>query len=103
MNQDYYKRLEKEVQELIKDTTKEIPFCTGIGGYPLFYVTKDSGSLCPECVKENRSDLSDIWDPQWYVIGYDINYESNDLYCSHCSKQIEPAYELEEEEDISDD
>lgn len=66
------------------------------GGYPLFYLAKDNGVLCPDCANgDNGSeccnpDCQD--DPQWWLIGCDINYENDSLYCDHCGKLIESAY-----------
>ena len=68
------------------------------GGYPLFYITKDCAALCPRCCNENIELLSDPYDPQWYLIGVDVNYESSDLYCDHCNERIESAYGEDEEE-----
>ena len=67
------------------------------GGYPMFYVTKDAGAVCPKCVNESLELLSDEFDPQWYVVGWDINYEDDCLYCDHCGKKIESAYGEDEE------
>ena len=66
------------------------------GGYPMFYITGDGGVLCPKCVNENL-ELLDEFDPQWYVIGYDVNYEDEHLYCDHCGEKIESAYGEDEE------
>ena len=110
-----YKRMEKEIQERIRkiivdrvvyEQITDHPRCTSSaygldieldyyawpGAYPLFYITKDSGILCPKCVNENIELLSDPYDPQWYVVGCDINYEDSDLYCDHCNERIESAY-----------
>lgn len=62
------------------------------GGYPLFYVTTDRGVLCPECVNKNLELCSDSNDDQWYVTHKDVNWESEHLYCEHCSERIESAY-----------
>ncbi len=66
------------------------------GGYPMFLVMSDGGCLCPDCVKRGwRSivaaslrGLRDGWKPE----DADINYEDTELFCDHCSKQIEAAY-----------
>lgn len=70
------------------------------GGYPIFYVTKDNGILCPTCV--NRGNGSDAYvkpnttagsdDSQWLVVAYDANWEDPDMYCDHCNARIESAY-----------
>lgn len=67
------------------------------GGYPIFYVTKDSGILCPDCVNANLGQCLGETEggseyKQWQLAGYDINYEDNSLYCDHCNKKIESAY-----------
>jgi hypothetical protein len=65
------------------------------GGYPLFYVCKDGGVLCPDCAngKECRQATTDCPDDaQWYLVGAGINYEDDTLYCNHCERQIESAY-----------
>jgi len=61
------------------------------GGYPLFYITKDGGVLCPKCVNENL-ELVEGDDPQWRIVAYDINYEDTELYCDNCNEKIESAY-----------
>ncbi len=62
------------------------------GGYPLFYITIDYGILCPKCCNENKDLLSDEYDPQWYVIAYEVNWEDENMYCDHCNEKIESAY-----------
>lgn len=65
------------------------------GGYPLFFVTSDGEALHFDCVLDNFRSVVDsvrnsIHDG-WQVIGCEVNYES-ELYCDHCSEQIESAY-----------
>jgi hypothetical protein len=64
------------------------------GGYPLYYLCADMGTLCPDCANQKNgslaSELED--DKQWKLIGYDVNYEDGDLNCDHCNKKIEAAY-----------
>lgn len=70
---------------------------TDLGGYPMFYVTKDNGVLCPNCANKNlKLTLGD--DPQWKIVAAAINYKDPDLYCDNCSGRIESAY-AEPEED----
>ena len=70
------------------------------GGYPIYYITKDCGALCPKCCNDNKELLTDPDDPQWFIIAADINYEDGSLYCDNCSQRIESAY-CEDEEDLS--
>jgi len=62
------------------------------GGYPLFYITKDYGILCPKCCNKNKELLNDEYDKQWFVIGYEVNWEDDNIYCDHCYEKIESAY-----------
>ena len=62
------------------------------GGYPLYYVTKDGGILCPECCNKNLTLLNDPDDPQWYVVDCYANWEDTELTCDHCNNKIESAY-----------
>lgn len=65
------------------------------GGDPLFFITRDGAALCFECVrKEWRQVVYDFLhncSTGWRVEACDVNYESNDLFCDHCSEQIESA------------
>lgn len=72
------------------------------GGYPLFLITQDCQPLCWQCaVKEFRQI---VWDhlnkcsTGWRIIGCEINYEDDNCFCCHCSKQIESAYGESQEE-----
>lgn len=65
------------------------------GGYPLFYVCADSGTLCPACVSDNLElirQAPEYLDEQWDVVGVDINWEDSTMQCDHCNKKIESAY-----------
>ena len=64
------------------------------GGYPIYYICADGGILCPNCVDVEREliDSADECDRQWMVIGQEINYEDDQLYCDNCNKRIKPAY-----------
>lgn len=76
------------------------------GGYPLYYVCKDGGTLCPDCAasKESREATPDCPDDaQWYLVGAECNYEDTALFCDHCGKRIESAYCEEETEGAPDD
>lgn len=72
---------------------------TSVGCYPLFSITADGGVLCPSCVKSERrlieAALLEGGDRQWEVIGTDINWEDESLWCDHCNDQIECAYPSE--------
>lgn len=72
---------------------------TSIGSYPTFFMTSDGEALSHEAVLANlwqvarstRDRLRDGWD----IIGFDINWEDDELICSHTGKRIECAYPKE--------
>ena len=68
------------------------------GCYEIYYVVKDGGVLCHKCVNDNL-DLTLDDDPQWQVVGQDINYEDQHLHCDHCNAKIGPEYEGDEDDD----
>ena len=74
------------------DPAAKVATYTMPGMYPMYYITADYGSLCPDCVNAHRTRCADPNDPQWHVILADINYEDEDLRCEHCSVFIEPAH-----------
>lgn len=97
-----------------------IPHCEGVvdvyadGGYPLFYLTADCAVLCPSCVNHGDGSIAHVGcallamgatdpapcadsDPQWCVVGADVNWEDAELYCDHCNERIPSAYAEPEE------
>ena len=65
---------------------------TNLGGYPLFYITKDCCVLSPETVNSRLELCSDTTEDEWFVVGYEINYEDEGLYCEHSGELIPCAY-----------
>lgn len=47
------------------------------GGYPLYYVCQDGETLCQG---------------QWLIVGQEVNYEDDSLFCDHCNAKVEAAY-----------
>lgn len=85
------------------NTTAELKAClragryTGLGGYPLYFITADGAALSFEAVRQElRQILQAIADNDtrggWRVVDIDINYEDNELFCDHTGKRIESAY-----------
>jgi len=60
------------------------------GGYPMFYLAKDNGVLCPKCANEFNPERDN--DSQLEPVAYDVNYEDASLFCEHCNTRIESAY-----------
>ncbi len=78
------------------DEYGEYPVYSWSGGYRLYYVTADGGFLCAECANENKDLTEDPDDPQWFIVGCDVNYEDPDLICDHCGKELSPEYVIDE-------
>ena len=66
------------------------------GGYPLYFIMDDCEALCFECARKEKSRICTAISEKercgWTVKHVDVNWESTDLYCCHCSKPIESAY-----------
>ena len=69
---------------------------TSLGCYPKFYVTKDCEVLSHDAVMQNLYQVAratrDGSNPQWQIVGLDINWEDPELYCSDTGIRIESAY-----------
>ena len=74
----------------------EYPAWAWPGGYPIYYVTKDAGILCPRCANEHLFLTLDEDDAQWFIVAQYLNYEDDHLFCDHCGEQVEAAYGGEE-------
>lgn len=70
------------------------------GGYPMYYLCFDGEAMCPACVNANielvdRDSRAKVVDPRtwggWAVEAADVNWEDDDLVCTHCNKLIESA------------
>lgn len=68
------------------------------GGYPLYYIMRDGGIVCPGCMNDSTNPIhvGEQHNHQWQVIGAEINYEDAFLFCEHCSNRIESAYAEDE-------
>jgi hypothetical protein len=71
---------------------ESVPVASFPGLYPIYYLTKDGGILCPKCVNANLGLCADSSDSQWYVIASDANWENPILFCDNCGCRIESAY-----------
>ncbi len=66
------------------------------GGYPMFLVMNDGGTMCKDCARSEwplicdsiRSDTADGWSPSATM----INWEDTELSCDHCYRLIESVY-----------
>ena len=66
------------------------------GGYPIYFVTADSGALAFKTVRTEFRHILDAVrrhdDNGWLVIGAEINWEDGELFDSHTNERIESAY-----------
>jgi hypothetical protein len=66
------------------------------GGYPLYFLTSDGEVLSFAVVRAEfkliARAIQDHDNSGWRVVGCDINYEDQDLYCAHTGMPIEAAY-----------
>jgi hypothetical protein len=73
------------------------------GGYPRFFVCSDGEPLSFGAAKENlRLILEAIRDHDgsgWDIVGCDINWEDDALFCAHTGERIAPAYSADPPED----
>jgi hypothetical protein len=91
-----------ETVEDLRKVLKEGPYAWP-GGYPLYYVTADGGTLLPSTVEAEQEQIEeaireDDRNGGWRVVGVDINYES-ELYDDHTGEQIPAAYGVYNEEE----
>ena len=64
---------------------EELPRWAWPGGYPMFYVALEDGTVyCPSCA--NQEDAA----PE--ITAGDVNWEDPELYCDGCGSRIESAY-----------
>lgn len=66
------------------------------GGYPVYFITRDGGTLSYNAVKDNaeiiRESIAEQCNDGWQVVACDINWGS-DLTCDHTGEKIESAYD----------
>lgn len=71
------------------DTNKYPAFAAA--GYPIYYVINGYLPICPTCAnKIDKADFDEFSDDE--IADFDTNYESDNLYCNICNKQIPSAY-----------
>ena len=68
------------------------------GGYPKFFLCADGEPLSYDAAYKNFKQIAhahcypDFPDMQWRLVAYDVNWEDQDMRCSHTGKRIESAY-----------
>lgn len=70
--------------------------CTGVGGYPVYFICKDGGVLSFDAARQNFKEIvsamKNTMQSDWYIVAVAVNYEDTDLTCDHTGKPIECAY-----------
>jgi hypothetical protein len=68
----------------LRDINGVLPAYAWPGGYPLYYVTADCLTVCPDCA--NKDDTSDP------ATAYGTHWEGPAIECDDCGRPIESAY-----------
>lgn len=80
----------KFIEMLKAEHGGKLPAFAWPGGYPILYLAKDNGVLCPKCA--NAFNPATDNDEQLEPVAYDIHYEGAAEQCEHCNALIESAY-----------
>lgn len=80
--------------KLPRDDDGQLTVYAWPGGYPVYFVTADGGTLCAECARraDDAGLTRDPDDAQWYIVAGDVNWEDTSLECDDCSERIASAY-----------
>ena len=84
-----------DIQAAIRGEDGMLPAYAWPGGYPIRYLTADSGELCPDCANgENGSEASALEGTEggWFIIGHFVAWEGEPSTCDHCETMMETAY-----------
>lgn len=79
-----------EMKEMASNNGGKLPAYAWPGGYPIYYLAKDNGVLCPKCANEYAAGRDN--DEQLEPVACDIHYEGAALQCENCNAEIESAY-----------
>ena len=67
------------------------------GGYPLYFIAADGEALSFKAVQDNlkevmRATYSRQYGNDWRVVGVQVNWEDDHLFCAHTNERIVSAY-----------
>lgn len=86
----------RNLTQIIKDNSGEVPFYVFPGGYQISYLMADGGIICHKCAKDNRDLILESelegWDKQWIVADLFIHEEGESIICDNCNCEIESEY-----------
>lgn len=71
------------VWRLGEDNGGELPALTDMGGYPMYYLDTEGGTLCADCADSVHNVI---------VSGADVHYEGAPITCDDCGESVESAY-----------
>jgi hypothetical protein len=74
----------------IRQSDGTLPAYAWPGGYPVVYMAKDNGILCPACANayNPKRDNQDQLEP----VAFFVHYEGPAEQCENCNAAIESAY-----------
>lgn len=76
---------------------------TDVGGYPLYFITRDGAALSFAAVREQFKsvcyDFLEDASTGWRVEAVEVNWEDFDLRCDHTGARIDSAHGEPDEED----
>jgi hypothetical protein len=98
MSKQALKRVRKEIG--IPVCREPLPSFAWPGGYPIVYLFRDGGSLCPDCANRHIDEIDAdirggrVWNSHggWALSACDTHMEGEPEVCDHCGKEIESAY-----------
>ena len=74
----------------IRNADGSLPAFAWPGGYPILYLAKDNGVLCPKCANEFKAGRDN--DEQLEPVAYFVHYEGQPEQCENCNALIDSAY-----------
>jgi hypothetical protein len=67
-----------------QDKGKPLPSYTGLGTYPIVYITDTCDYLCATCASDETFEDD--------IVAADVFYEGSAIRCEGCDKMIDSAY-----------
>lgn len=61
------------------------------GGYEMYFICKDGGVLCAECVRGHRNEIEaarEYDDAQWDIVAVHSEADTDSQDCDHCGRVI---------------
>lgn len=78
------------------------------GGYPCYFLMEGGDTLSFEAAKRERRQILESFRPinssdGWRPIAFDVNWEDDEMYCSHTGEKIDCAYGPDDNDDLTDE